>query len=120
MSTNPIETHGDTEEKAPLYALSQPTIPEPDALPSDIRDFLTEVLSVSRGLAREHAGAIADKWKLGTGRELRNYPPKMYLEIFGPEEGWCVYKEVKTRLLSQKDMGALPFRSRVFLSMPYR
>jgi len=117
MSTNSFENHGDREEKASIYALSQPIIPEPDALPNDIREFLTEVLSVSRGLSREHASAIADKWRLGTGRELRDYPPKMYLEIFGPEEGWCVYREVKTRLLSQKDQRALPPQSRTFLSM---
>ena len=117
MSTNSFQDHGDREEKAPLYALSQPIIPEPDALPTDIREFLTEVLSVSRGLSREHASTIADKWRLGTGRELRDYPPKMYLEIFGPEEGWCVYREVKTRLLSQKNQRALPRESRAISSM---
>lgn len=119
MSTNSFGNHGGREEKAPLYALSQPIIPEPDAHPADVREFLTEVMSVSRGLSREHASAIADKWKLGTGRELRDYPPKMYLEIFGPEEGWCVYREVKTRLLSQKALGALPPESRAFLSMSH-
>ncbi|KAI4664123.1 uncharacterized protein J4E79_003624 [Alternaria viburni] len=112
MSTNSFENHGDREEKASIYALSQPIIPEPDALPNDIREFLSEVLSVSRGLSREHASTIADKWRLGTGRELRDYPPKMYLEIFGPEEGWCVYREVKSRLLSLKNQRALPRESR--------
>ncbi|KAI4961236.1 hypothetical protein J4E86_000263 [Alternaria arbusti] len=116
MSRNSFENHGGREEKAPLYALSQLIIPEPDAPPAGIREFLTEVLSVSRGLSREHASAIADKWKLGTGREMRDYPPKMYLEIFGPEEGWCVYREVKTRLLNQKDQRALPRESRTFLT----
>ncbi|KAH6882082.1 hypothetical protein BKA58DRAFT_372699 [Alternaria rosae] len=115
MSTNSFQTHGGNEEKAPLYALSQPIIPEPDAPPADIREFLTGILAVSRRLSHEHASAIANKWKLGTGRELREYPPKMYLEIFGPEEGWCVYREVKTRLLSKKDQGALPRDTRAFL-----
>ena len=119
MSTNSFEDHGDREEKAPIYALSQPIIPEPDALPNDIREFLTEILSVSRGLSREHASTIADKWRLGTGRELRDYPPKMYLEIFGPEEGWCVYREVKSRLLSMKNQRALPRESRALSSMSH-
>jgi hypothetical protein len=109
MSTNPLQSYDDVKEQAPLYAPPpQPTLPGPEAHPADIREFLTNALSASRGLSVDDASAIASKWRLGTGRELRSYPPKMYLEIFGPEDGWCVYKEVKTRLLKQTHLGPTP------------
>ena len=71
------------------------TPPEVTATADQIRDFLVRILTSKRGLAVDHARRIASKWTIGNGKELRSYPPSMYLEIFGREDGWIVYKETK-------------------------
>lgn len=76
-------------------AAAAETLPEPTATADQIRDFLVYLLASKRGLALDHARRIASKWTIGNGKELRSYPPSMYLDIFGREDGWIVYKEVK-------------------------
>lgn len=75
------------------------TLPEKIATADQIRDFLVHLLTSKRGLALDHARRIASKWTIGNGKELRSYPPSMYLDIFGREDGWVVYKEVKTCII---------------------
>jgi len=75
------------------------TLPETTATADQIRDFLVHHLTSKRGLAPDHARRIASKWTIGNGKELRSYPPSMYLDIFGREDGWVVYKEVKTCII---------------------
>lgn len=72
------------------------TLPEDAATPAQIRDFLVQLLTAKRGITVDHASRIADKWTISSGKELRNYPPLMYTEIFGREYGYIVYREVKT------------------------
>ncbi|THY37754.1 hypothetical protein D6C98_10614 [Aureobasidium pullulans] len=67
--------------------------PLPTASPSEVRAFITELLILTRNLPAQHAKDIADKWHLGTGRELTTYPPSVYADIFGSEDAWMVYKE---------------------------
>lgn len=67
--------------------------PLPTASPSEVRAFITELLILTRNLPAQHAKEIADKWHLGTGRELTTYPPSVYADIFGSEDAWMVYKE---------------------------
>jgi len=69
--------------------------PESTATADQIRDFVVHLLTTKRGLALDHARRIASKWTIGNGKELRSWPPSMYLDIFGREDGWVVYKEVK-------------------------
>ncbi|KAM0717302.1 hypothetical protein Q7P37_007154 [Cladosporium fusiforme] len=94
----------DEEETLPLYEEHQHsegekddliTPPEEDATPEQVREFLICLLVAERGLALDHCQDIAARWTIGKGQELRSYPPAMYLEIFGREDGWIVYREVK-------------------------
>lgn len=92
----------DEEPLLPTYeqfqttdANTSETPPEVTATADQIRDFLVNLLTSKRGLALDHARRIASKWTIGNGKELRSYPPSMYLEIFGREDGWIVYKETK-------------------------
>ncbi|THY85506.1 hypothetical protein D6C93_08193 [Aureobasidium pullulans] len=73
--------------------IPQLTPPLPTASPSEVRAFITELLILTRNLPAQHAKDIADKWHLGTGRELTTYPPSVYADIFGSEDAWMVYKE---------------------------
>lgn len=75
------------------------TLPETTATADQIRDYIVHLLTSKRGLALDHARRIASKWTIGNGKELRSYPPSMYLDIFGREDGWVVYKEVKTCII---------------------
>jgi hypothetical protein len=33
---------------------------------------------------------------------MRGYDPAMYLELFGPEYGWIIYRDVKLRIHEEK------------------
>ncbi|KAK4501912.1 hypothetical protein PRZ48_007721 [Zasmidium cellare] len=95
------------EESLPLYSelggAKVPTsIPEPTATPDDVRDFFKTLL-VSKGQSSsEDAEVIAAKWKRGSGDELKRYPPHMYFNIFGHEDGWFLYKETKLIVKREK------------------
>jgi hypothetical protein len=78
------------------------TLPDTSATADQIRDFLVHLLTSKRGLALDHARRIASKWTIGNGKELRSYPPSMYLDIFGREDGWVVYKEVKICIIQSE------------------
>lgn len=69
--------------------------PEATATPEEVREFLRRLLIAKRNLTAEHAERVAAKWTTGTGQELRGYPPLMYFEVFGREDGWAVYKEAQ-------------------------
>jgi hypothetical protein len=60
-----------------------------------VRKFIADLLVATRDLPENEARAIADNWKLGTGDELWTYPTHMFKHLFGVEEGWTVYREVK-------------------------
>ncbi|TIA16638.1 hypothetical protein D6C80_04366 [Aureobasidium pullulans] len=83
-------------EKQSLIPQLNPPIPT--ASPSEVRAFITELLILTRNLPAQHAKEIADKWHLGTGRELTTYPPSVYADIFGSEDAWMV------RHFSQEDI----------------
>jgi hypothetical protein len=51
--------------------------------------------------SEDQARDVASRWKLGTGQELRDYPAIMFLDIFGKEEGFVTYREVK-RVMNKK------------------
>lgn len=110
MTSSPLASPSKTslaeEPLLPTYeqfqstdAATAETLPEKTATADQIRDFLVHLLTSKRGLALDHARRIASKWTIGNGKELRSYPPSMYLDIFGREDGWVVYKEVKTCII---------------------
>jgi len=100
------ETHpnqGD-EESLPLYSnldyedatSDLPiTLPAATATPDVVRDFLVRILVNNRSLPLDQARRIAARWNMGSGRELWIYNPAMYNTIFGAEDGWILYKDVK-------------------------
>lgn len=106
--------------------IPQLTPPLPTASPSEVRAFITELLILTRNLPAQHAKDIADKWQLGTGRELTTYPPSVYADIFGSEDAWMVYKESqlfirrnkqeKNRRRDELRKCMSPFLSRRYLS----
>lgn len=110
MTSSPLASPSKTslaeEPLLPTYeqfqstdAATAETLPEKTATADQIRDFLVHLLTSKRGLALDHARRVASKWTIGNGKELRSYPPSMYLDIFGREDGWVVYKEVKICIL---------------------
>lgn len=124
MSAEPIQslrkTSIDVESLLPTYEHHQSTgveneisPPEETATADDLRVFLTQLLISERGLTPDHAHDIASRWKTGNGKELRTYPATMYLDIFGREDGWVVYRETKLCLAQDKkdkgDTAPLPF-----------
>ena len=92
------------EEGLPLYAELQYTesqsdvVPHAKASPMEVSDFLVHILTSSRDMSTDGARRVAALWTKGTGQELRSFPPAMYFEIFGKEDGWIVYREVHLAL----------------------
>jgi hypothetical protein len=93
-------TSADGDDTLPLYEdtesgpSSDLSPPSETATPDDVRVYIISVMC-ARGIGLDHARRVAAHWTLGTGRELRQYPATMFKEIFGPEDGWVVYKETR-------------------------
>ncbi|RMY87577.1 hypothetical protein D0864_06821 [Hortaea werneckii] len=89
------------EEHLPLYGgfeheqVDQNALPASTASPDEVRQFIMHILVSRRQLPTDHARRVAARWTVGSGLELRTYSPSMYLELFGSEDGWILYKEVK-------------------------
>jgi hypothetical protein len=87
------------DESIPLYKNSQPArvdkIPAPDATSAEVRDYLTSVLKAQHGLSDNHAQRLVDRWTVGRGHELRSYTAQMYLDIFGRDIGWVLYRDIR-------------------------
>ena len=95
-----MESPADPILALPLYEELQQSedhsiaIPSSRASPIEVADFLTCLLTDYRGLSTDAARRVAANWTRGTGLEMRKYPPAIYFEIFGKEDGWTVYREV--------------------------
>jgi hypothetical protein len=108
--SSPSKVSPDEEHLLPTYEQFEATssnasdvLPEETATPDQIRDFLSQLLAAKRGISADHARRIASKWTISSGKELRSYRPLMYTDIFGREDGYIVYKEVKT-LVYQREI----------------
>lgn len=104
--TLPLYNASSSETHQPLSLSGSTKPPDPRATPAEVRDFLVHLLTSSRGLQLDHARRVAARWTMGTGRELRAYPPLMYRDIFDFEDGWIVYKEVKMCFYSEEERQA--------------
>jgi hypothetical protein len=99
------------EEGLPLYAELQyvesqsDVLPHAKASPMEVSDFSVHLLTESRDMSTDGARHVAALWTKGTGQELRSFPPAMYFEIFGKEDGWIVYHEVHLALHREKSKG---------------
>jgi len=96
------------EETLPLYqefqiesSDAQPNdIPPSTATPDEVRAYLASLLRKNHNLPDDQVRRVVAKWTLGTGRELRLYTAQMYLNIFGSEYGWMLYRDVRLELYS--------------------
>jgi hypothetical protein len=77
-------------------------LPPSSATPTEIQHFLTHLLLTRHNLPQNQADQIASRWTLGSGRELYTYSPAVYINVFGPEEGWVIYKEVQILLWEEE------------------
>jgi hypothetical protein len=100
------------EEGLPLYQgfqhleEAEEVPPTKKASPDEVRQFLARLLTSQRGLPEDHIRRAVAKWTVGSGQELRSYSPAMYLDIFGLEDGWIIYSEVKLCIYKEKDREA--------------
>jgi len=78
------------------------TVPGLEAKPAEIREFLARLLVNKCGLQEDKASCIVSGWKIGSGLELRQYGAAMYLDLFGCEYGWILYREVKMSVRKEK------------------
>lgn len=93
----PLSEGPSNEAELPTYEQSNTinldSIPATEASPAEVREFLKSLLIVKRPNI-DH-DQVAAKWVNGSGKELQTYPPSMFFEAFGREDGWMVYKEFK-------------------------
>lgn len=82
-------------------AASASTLPGPTATPDQVQAFILHLLQ-ERGIDETYAKSLPAQWKIGSGREMRAYDPSMYLDIFGAEYGWIIYRDVKLRVHEEK------------------
>lgn len=107
------------EEMLPLYEESQGEsgfelkFPDSKATPDDVREYICKIMQ-SRGISLDHARRVAARWRVGTGQELRSYPVPMFGDIFGPEDGWMLYKEIKAQYYREEDQAISRMTSRKF------
>jgi len=73
-----------------------------NARPAQIRESLARLLIDKRGLKTGEANRIVSSWTVGSGLELRQYGAIMYLDLFGNEYGWILYREVKVGVRQEK------------------
>jgi hypothetical protein len=92
------------EDLQPIDRCAVSDLPPPKATPTEVSKFLFQLLVSTKAMSSEdQARDVASRWKLGTGQELRNYPAIMFLDIFGKEEGFVTYREVKRVMNKKKD-----------------
>ncbi|GAB7364560.1 hypothetical protein MBLNU230_g5367t1 [Neophaeotheca triangularis] len=98
----PLYTESDTLPREP-YGSTQ--IPDNEATPQQVREFITQLLVTKRSLPIDHARRIAARWTIGNGHEMGAWPVKRYAEIFGDEDGRIVYKDVQVILYNAGRVG---------------
>jgi hypothetical protein len=83
------------------YDILSLDLPPPTATSKEVADFLVRLL-VSTDIPINRARDIASKWTSGSGEELREYQPVLYLEVFGKEDGWALYLAVYQAIHKEK------------------
>lgn len=74
-------------------------VPPSTATFHQVREYLTLILKHRHQLPDDYVQNVVARWAVGSGRELRNYTPQMYFNIFGREGGWLLYSDIKTEML---------------------
>ena len=99
MDTRGFRKNGTSDEDS---SADEDALPSTRATPDQVRSFLTHILVNKRDLPLDHVRHTVARWRVGTGLELRNYSPAMYLDIFGREDGWVIYREVRLLMLDKE------------------
>ena len=86
-----------------------PKIPVPTrkATPEEIRTFLAALLTAQNSQFADDTtkcDEIVSDWNIGGGVEVRQYGPAMYLEMFGREYGWILYREVRMSIRKESNI----------------
>jgi hypothetical protein len=108
MNIIDFQNSGTKDENLPVNDEFEHSLADEDALlstratPDQVRYFLTHLLINKRDLPLDHVRRAVARWRIGTGLELRSYSPAMYLDIFGREDGWVIYQEVRLLMLDKK------------------
>jgi hypothetical protein len=85
----------------------KPAVPTRKAGPEEIRAFFAALLTehdVAFADDADKCEAIVSAWKIGGGVEMRQYGPAMYLEMFGREYGWILYREVRMSIRNESNI----------------
>jgi hypothetical protein len=76
-------------------------LPEATAPPAQVRTFISHLLQ-QREIPEYDIQNVVTRWRIGSGREMRAYDPSMYIDVFGAEYGWIIYRDVKLRIHEEK------------------
>ena len=85
----------------------KPAVPTRKAGPEETRTFFAALLTehdVAFADDADKCEAIVSAWKIGGGVEMRQYGPAMYLEMFGREYGWILYREVRMSIRNESNI----------------
>jgi hypothetical protein len=99
------------DEGLPLYEELQysdhhdDALPHATATPTEVAHFLLQLLVLTEAMSLDQGRRVAARWTKGTGQELLSYPPMMFFEIFGTEDGWIVYRETKMAVHVERMQG---------------
>ncbi|KAF2162745.1 hypothetical protein M409DRAFT_58141 [Zasmidium cellare ATCC 36951] len=103
------------EDSPNINHLTDP-IPAPSesAHSGEVRSFIVNVLVQQYSIDSEQAQELARLWTVGSGREFRQFPARLFVEIFGLQAGWVLYKEVSARVIEEKvkTMDVFDYRKR--------
>lgn len=69
-------------------------LPPRDATSAEVRNYLASFLKTQHGLSNDHVQRLVSRWTVGRGYELRSYTAQMYLDIFGRDVGWVLYRDI--------------------------
>lgn len=91
--------------------------PSDSANAAEVRGFIVNVLVKQYGVDKQLAHEIAQLWTVGSGRELQKFPARLFIDIFGEQAGWVLYKEVSIRAIQEKvrTMAVFDYKSRRML-----
>jgi transglutaminase-like putative cysteine protease len=102
---------------------SNTTIPPPNATSNEVREFLISELTTKHDLPSDQVQSLVRRWTVGRGHELRSYPAAAYLDLFGRDVGWVLYRDIQLEIYRTRrktfweSRGVCAFYVGIFLSI---
>ena len=72
--------------------------PSPQARPREVRAYLANILIQKHDVNPEAAESMIDRWQLGRGRDLRQANSIDFVNLFGKQVGWYLYRSFQEDL----------------------